>query len=168
VWQGDDLVLTWSSSLGMLRADMLAETTAAAPRLKVGAPPLAPLSSCCGRCQSRSPCIIIQLHISHVAWPRILFSADKPAAQPHMRQLTRVRGSAPRTSSTDAFQHDLPQVHTFRDRSATLNLGLAKYFNQRTFSDLTVVGPDGRKLFCHQVVLSACSKRFANMLEQGN
>lgn len=53
------------------------------------------------------------------------------------------------------------------DHSRLLQTSLSKYFNKPLFSDITIVGPDGRKLLCHQVVLSAGSKRFANMLEQG-
>jgi hypothetical protein len=53
------------------------------------------------------------------------------------------------------------------DGSRLLVASLAKYFNKGLFSDITVIGPDERKLLCHQVVLSAGSKRFANMLEQG-
>lgn len=56
---------------------------------------------------------------------------------------------------------------TLQDKTGSIYAGLGKYFNKRTFSDLTVVGPDGRKLLCHQLVLSAGSKRFAGMLEQG-
>mgnify|MGYP001811258261 CR=1 FL=1 len=54
------------------------------------------------------------------------------------------------------------------DSSLLLQTGLARYFNKRPFSDITVIAPDGRSIMCHQVVLSAGSKRFANMLEQGN
>lgn len=54
------------------------------------------------------------------------------------------------------------------DSSLLLQSGLVRYFNQRLFTDITVVAPDERKILCHQVVLSAGSKRFANMLEQGN
>ena len=46
-----------------------------------------------------------------------------------------------------------------------LHAGLARFFDAGTFSDITVVVPDGRRLRCHQVVLSAASKRFASMLE---
>jgi hypothetical protein len=60
------------------------------------------------------------------------------------------------------------QVQRFVDSSLLLQQGLARYFNKRPFSDITVVAPDNRKILCHQVVLSAGSKRFANMLEQSN
>lgn len=60
------------------------------------------------------------------------------------------------------------QVQKFVDSTLLLQSGLARYFNQRLFTDITVVAPDERKILCHQVVLSAGSKRFANMLEQGN
>jgi len=64
--------------------------------------------------------------------------------------------------------HCLPvQVEKFVDTTRLLQSSLAKYFDKRLFSDITVIAPDGRKLLCHQVVLSAGSKRFANMLEQG-
>jgi hypothetical protein len=53
------------------------------------------------------------------------------------------------------------------DHTRLLQTSLSRYFNKPLFSDITVIGPDGRKLLCHQVVLSAGSKRFANMLEQG-
>lgn len=59
------------------------------------------------------------------------------------------------------------QPFLFIDDSRLLQTSLSKYFNKPLFSDITVIGPDGRKLLCHQVVLSAGSKRFANMLEQG-
>lgn len=62
----------------------------------------------------------------------------------------------------------LPQVQRFVDSTLLLQSGLARYFNKRLFSDITVIAPDGRSIMCHQVVLSAGSKRFANMLEQGN
>lgn len=45
--------------------------------------------------------------------------------------------------------------------------GLARFFNRETFSDLTVVDPDGNRIRCHQLVLSSCSRKFADMLEQG-
>lgn len=61
----------------------------------------------------------------------------------------------------------LAQPSAFVDNTRLVQASLAKYFNKRLFSDITVIGPDGRKLLCHQVVLSAGSKRFANMLEQG-
>lgn len=61
----------------------------------------------------------------------------------------------------------LLQVCRFRDQSVSLHSGLARFFNKHTFSDLVVVAPDGRKLLCHQIILSACSKPFANMLEKG-
>jgi hypothetical protein len=60
-----------------------------------------------------------------------------------------------------------PQPVAFEDNTRLLQTSLARYFNQGPFSDITVIGPDGRKLLCHQLVLSAGSRRFANMLEQG-
>lgn len=62
----------------------------------------------------------------------------------------------------------LLQVQKFVDSTLLLQSGLARYFNQQLFTDITVVAPDERKILCHQVVLSAGSQRFANMLEQGN
>lgn len=59
------------------------------------------------------------------------------------------------------------QPFTFVDSTRLLQTSLSKYFNQPLFSDITVIGPDNRKLLCHQLVLSAGSVRFANMLESG-
>ena len=59
------------------------------------------------------------------------------------------------------------QVHHFRDETHLLQGGLSKYFNNHLFSDIVVVPPDGRRLHCHQLVLSAGSTRFAAMLESG-
>eukprot|EP00197_Chlamydomonas_leiostraca_P003311 CAMPEP_0202873212 /NCGR_PEP_ID=MMETSP1391-20130828/22833_1 /ASSEMBLY_ACC=CAM_ASM_000867 /TAXON_ID=1034604 /ORGANISM="Chlamydomonas leiostraca, Strain SAG 11-49" /LENGTH=457 /DNA_ID=CAMNT_0049554397 /DNA_START=143 /DNA_END=1513 /DNA_ORIENTATION=- len=47
-------------------------------------------------------------------------------------------------------------------------LGLNSFFSSSTFSDITIVGPDGRKIPCHQVVLAAGSKRLAAVLSSGN
>lgn len=55
----------------------------------------------------------------------------------------------------------------YTDKSTALHGSLRRYFNNPTFSDITVVAPDGLKLAVHQLVLSACSARFASMLEQG-
>lgn len=46
-------------------------------------------------------------------------------------------------------------------------LGLGSFFAQPTFSDITIVGPDGRRIPCHQVVLAAGSKRLAAVLTSG-
>ncbi|KAF8073156.1 SPL3 [Scenedesmus sp. PABB004] len=60
-----------------------------------------------------------------------------------------------------------PAPEVYVDGTRLLAGGLARYFNG-AFADITVIAPDGRALGCHQVVLSAGSRRFANMLEQGN
>lgn len=59
------------------------------------------------------------------------------------------------------------QVLLHRDRSTVLHPTLGRYYNQALFSDLTVVGPDGNKIYCHQIILATGSKRFAEILEQG-
>ncbi|KAG2499749.1 hypothetical protein HYH03_002681 [Edaphochlamys debaryana] len=56
----------------------------------------------------------------------------------------------------------------YRDRSKVVHEGLARFYNHPTFSDLTVVGPDGSRIRCHQLILSACSRRFSEMLEPGH
>ena len=58
------------------------------------------------------------------------------------------------------------QVFCYRERSAIHN-GLTRFYSNRLFSDITIVAPDGQKIFVHQVVLASCSKRFADVLEQG-
>ena len=55
----------------------------------------------------------------------------------------------------------------FKDISSLLQPALATYLASGHFSDLTLVAPSGKRLLCHQVVLSAVSKRFARILEQG-
>ncbi|GMH41574.1 hypothetical protein BSKO_09484 [Bryopsis sp. KO-2023] len=44
--------------------------------------------------------------------------------------------------------------------------GLAKFFNSKTFSDVTLVTLDGNKLHCHRLVLAACSDRLDRLLGQ--
>ena len=44
---------------------------------------------------------------------------------------------------------------------------MTRFYSSTKFSDITIVAPDGQKIFVHQVVLSSCSKRFADVLEQG-
>lgn len=55
----------------------------------------------------------------------------------------------------------------FRDRSGLVHPQLASYFNSGLFADLVLVGPDGRKLRAHQIILSSGSKRFSKILESG-
>lgn len=54
----------------------------------------------------------------------------------------------------------------FVERVGVIGAALAGYWNSATFSDLTVLTPDNRRLLCHRVVLSAGSRRFAKILEQ--
>lgn len=86
-------------------------------------------------------------------------------------------GCTDKEASTLLNMADLPaaamllgknKVSVFRDKSVALHTGLARYFNKKVFSDLVIVAPDGRRLYCHQVVLSACSKRCALILEEGS
>lgn len=60
-----------------------------------------------------------------------------------------------------------PQVQLLRHQCSFLHGDLARYFNRPTFSDLSIVSPDGRKIFCHQAVLCAASPRLAQTLEPG-
>ncbi|KAI8477353.1 MAG: hypothetical protein J3K34DRAFT_515702 [Monoraphidium minutum] len=48
-----------------------------------------------------------------------------------------------------------------------LQAGAARFFNQRAFSDLVIVAPDGRRLFCHRFALAACSQLLAASLAAG-
>lgn len=61
----------------------------------------------------------------------------------------------------------LLQVFLFHDRSLVLHSGLGRYFCRRLLCDITIVAPDGRQLPCHQILLAASSKRFADLLETG-
>ncbi|GAX77190.1 hypothetical protein CEUSTIGMA_g4636.t1 [Chlamydomonas eustigma] len=56
----------------------------------------------------------------------------------------------------------------FRETSPAIHFGLQRFYNNPQFSDLTIVAPDGVKVHVHQVVLAACSKRFSDVLDQGN
>ena len=60
-----------------------------------------------------------------------------------------------------------PQVQVYRENSRLLNTGLEKYFDSATFSDVTVVSPSSKRMRVHQLVLAACSRRFAAILEHG-
>ena len=59
------------------------------------------------------------------------------------------------------------QVFSFREKDPALFFGLNRFFNSPEFSDLTILSPDGSKVFVHQIVLASCSKRFSDVLEQG-
>ena len=83
------------------------------------------------------------------------------------------------------------QVLAFRETEPALFKGLSRYFNSlgkshfdrpdaadavvadvhrfahAEFSDLTVLAPDGNRIYVHQIVLASCSNRFAGVLEQG-
>ena len=62
---------------------------------------------------------------------------------------------------------DAPQVFTFREKEPALFLGLQRFYNSPEFSDLTILTPDGGRVYVHQIVLASCSKRFCDVLEQG-
>jgi hypothetical protein len=97
------------------------------------------------------------------------------SAQGNLEQLCHLHAAARavRTKALSTPCHTRPallplQSGLFADRSGVVHPGLAAYFKSNKFSDLTVLAPDGRRLRCHQVVLSAGSSRFAKLLEQGN
>lgn len=74
------------------------------------------------------------------------------------------------TSALTALLSASAQVLHFRedpDKVPAIVLGLSRFYNSRTFSDLTIITPDGHKVLVHQVVLAACSKRFSDVLESG-
>ncbi len=58
-------------------------------------------------------------------------------------------------------------VGHFLDQSSFLAPGFSAYFNNPMFSDVVILAPDERRLHCHQVVLSAGSRRFRKLLEKG-
>ncbi|KAG1660366.1 hypothetical protein FOA52_012659 [Chlamydomonas sp. UWO 241] len=60
------------------------------------------------------------------------------------------------------------KIFCFREPTAAVVLGLTRYYNSSAFSDLTIVAPDGAKMAVHQVVLASCSRRFRDVLEQGD
>lgn len=62
---------------------------------------------------------------------------------------------------------DPRRIFCFREDSPAVLLGLQRFYNNQRFSDLTVLAPDGSKIFVHQIVLAACSKRLSDVLEQG-
>eukprot|EP00798_Chlamydomonas_sp_ICE-L_P009810 gene9810-7698_t len=66
-----------------------------------------------------------------------------------------------------AAPNDPKKVFCYRERS-TIHSGLTRFYSSTKFSDITIVAPDGQKIFVHQVVLASCSKRFADVLEQGS
>ncbi|GMH45544.1 hypothetical protein BSKO_13501 [Bryopsis sp. KO-2023] len=41
---------------------------------------------------------------------------------------------------------------------------IGKLFNKSELSDVTIIAPDERKIYCHRAILSVCSKPFARML----
>ncbi|KAJ9523816.1 hypothetical protein QJQ45_020003, partial [Haematococcus lacustris] len=53
----------------------------------------------------------------------------------------------------------------FKTPENVLLPGLSTYFHSGVFADLTVIAPNGKRMPCHQLVLSAGSKRFARILE---
>lgn len=59
------------------------------------------------------------------------------------------------------------QAQRYQDQSRLLYAGLRAQFNSSTYSDIIVVAPSGARVFCHQVVLAACSKKFAAVLDAG-
>jgi hypothetical protein len=60
----------------------------------------------------------------------------------------------------------LPPLGMFVDRSGSvLQHSLSTFFNGK-HSDLVVVAPDGRRLACHRVILSAGSPKIASLLDQ--
>ncbi len=60
-----------------------------------------------------------------------------------------------------------PQAQCYIDLARLLVTGTNHFYNNPTFSDITLVCPDGRQLKCHQVILAASSKRLAAVLKQG-
>ena len=59
------------------------------------------------------------------------------------------------------------QVFCFRESSSAAHQGLNRFYNNPEFSDLTILAPDGIRIFVHQIVLASCSKRFSDVLEHG-
>ncbi|GLI68681.1 hypothetical protein VaNZ11_013167, partial [Volvox africanus] len=59
------------------------------------------------------------------------------------------------------------QAQCYIDLARLLVTGTRSFYNNPTFSDITLVCPDGRQLRCHQVILAASSKRLASVLKQG-
>ncbi|GLC72495.1 hypothetical protein PLESTF_001253700 [Pleodorina starrii] len=59
------------------------------------------------------------------------------------------------------------QTQCYIDLARLLVTGTRSFYNNPTFSDITLVCPDGRQLRCHQVILAASSKRLASVLKQG-
>ncbi|KAG1658252.1 hypothetical protein FOA52_008512, partial [Chlamydomonas sp. UWO 241] len=58
--------------------------------------------------------------------------------------------------------------HVYTDSTRLLHNGLAAYKENGIFSDVAVLSPNGRRIWCHQLVLSSCSKKFAGALESGD
>lgn len=48
-----------------------------------------------------------------------------------------------------------------------LGMGLLGFYDNPVFSDLTVVLPSCKRLKCHQIILAACSRKFAAILASG-
>ena len=57
--------------------------------------------------------------------------------------------SHPPTKQNKQKQTNQQKAQRYTDQSAVLHAGLARFFDSATFSDLTVIVPDGRRLRCH-------------------
>lgn len=61
----------------------------------------------------------------------------------------------------------LPKFGYVNIKVKPCSLCLCRFYDAPAFSDVTVVTPAGKKIRVHQLVLAACSRRFATILEQG-
>ncbi|GIL59960.1 hypothetical protein Vafri_14603 [Volvox africanus] len=60
------------------------------------------------------------------------------------------------------------QAHVYRDASRGIYSGLQAFLNDPRLSDIILVRPDGLQIHVHQVILAACSRRFAVVLANGD
>ena len=57
--------------------------------------------------------------------------------------------------------------HVFVDPLRILQTGLQRYATNGIFADVVILTPVGKRIRAHQLVLAACSKKFAQALESG-
>ncbi|KXZ48256.1 hypothetical protein GPECTOR_29g35 [Gonium pectorale] len=61
-----------------------------------------------------------------------------------------------------------PTFHLDLDLIQLISEGKKKFFDNPALSDITLLCPDGRTIYCHSVILAAASQRFADVLTPGS